>query len=196
MRLIIFPFFVLFASAQAADICSGQRLYLDSIPPGTEKRVTVTSAFGNKIVIYHRSKYDNKVMLKSGVGSNEAKNNNNVTKSWPSYMAASRAEWASLHLRSIHPEFLVVWSPTPNLKCGGLLVPRPDSGEAPKEHDFLGKEWPGGYWEPCFGMGYDFSGRPIFKPIYKDFPDLEAASNYNLVVPEYKVIGNEICLPK
>jgi len=73
--------------------------------------------------------------------------------------------------RSIDPEFLVVIGSCTHLGCAP--TERFDVGPAD-----LGVDWPGGFYCPCHGSKFDFSGR-----VYKSVP-----APLNLKVPPYRYI--------
>ncbi len=79
-------------------------------------------------------------------------------------------EYAKNQWRSIKPEYLVLVGICTHLGCSPLYVP---------EVGKLEPSWEGGFFCPCHGSKYDFSGR-----VYSGMP-----APKNLVVPPYSYTG-------
>ncbi len=77
--------------------------------------------------------------------------------------------------RSIKPEFLVITGICTHLGCTPLLKPEIGS---------ISSSWPGGYFCPCHGSGYDMAGR-----VFKNVP-----APLNLTVPPHKYIKDHLVL--
>jgi ubiquinol-cytochrome c reductase iron-sulfur subunit len=77
--------------------------------------------------------------------------------------------------RSIKPEYLVLVGICTHLGCTPLLKP---------EIGTVSASWPGGYFCPCHGSGYDMAGR-----VFKDVP-----APINLPIPPYKFIKDKLIL--
>ena len=75
--------------------------------------------------------------------------------------------------RALNPEYLVMVGVCTHLGCSPTF--RPDVG-APD----LGSDWQGGFFCPCHGSKFDFSGR-----VYKSMP-----APKNLVIPPYRYIAD------
>lgn len=77
--------------------------------------------------------------------------------------------------RSIKPEYLVVTGVCTHLSCTPLYKP---------EIGTIDATWPGGYFCPCHGSGYDMAGR-----VFKDVP-----APLNLPIPPYKFVKDDLIL--
>lgn len=77
--------------------------------------------------------------------------------------------------RSIQPEYFVAIGICTHLGCTPLLKP---------EVGAISASWPGGYFCPCHGSGYDLAGR-----VFKDVPAPD-----NLAIPPYKFIKDKLIL--
>jgi len=86
-------------------------------------------------------------------------------------------EYAVNDYRSIKPEILVVISSCTHLGC----VPTSRFEVAPAD---LGPDWVGGFFCPCHGSKFDFSGR-----VYAGVP-----APLNLEVPPYRFVGETTLL--
>ena len=86
-------------------------------------------------------------------------------------------EYARNEFRSIKPEILVLISSCTHLGC----VPTSRFEVAPAD---LGPDWVGGFFCPCHGSKFDFSGR-----VYAGVP-----APLNLEVPPYRFVGETTLL--
>lgn len=75
--------------------------------------------------------------------------------------------------RSIKPEIFVTTGICTHLGCTPLLKP---------EVGTVSASWPGGYFCPCHGSGYDMAGR-----VFKDVP-----APANLPIPPYKFVKDKV----
>lgn len=86
-------------------------------------------------------------------------------------------EYAVNQERSIKPEVLVMLGVCTHLGCSPTY--RPDIAPAD-----LGAEWQGGFFCPCHGSKFDFSGR-----VYKGVP-----APKNLEVPPYRYVSDSVII--
>lgn len=94
-----------------------------------------------------------------------------------SHIYAMQAELEGTATRSLKDEYFVVIQVSPYDGCS--LTFRPDI--APND---LGKNWQGGFFNPCSGEGYDMAGRVL--------SGHKLGNNWNLRIPPYKYISNGI----
>jgi ubiquinol-cytochrome c reductase iron-sulfur subunit len=89
----------------------------------------------------------------------------------PDSTADQQPPYAQNWHRSVQPEFLVVVGICTHLGCIPLFEPQGSNA--------MGEGWIGGYFCPCHGSKYDFSGR-----VFDGVP-----APYNLPVPPYHFTG-------
>ncbi len=77
--------------------------------------------------------------------------------------------------RAIKPEYLVIVGICTHLGCTPLFKP---------EIGTISSTWPGGYFCPCHGSGYDMAGR-----VFKDVP-----APINLPIPPHKYVKDKLIL--
>jgi ubiquinol-cytochrome c reductase iron-sulfur subunit len=77
--------------------------------------------------------------------------------------------------RSLKPEYLVLTGVCTHLGCTPIIKPEINSVSA---------GWPGGYFCPCHGSGYDMAGR-----VFKDVP-----APLNLPIPPYQYLNDTLIL--
>lgn len=77
--------------------------------------------------------------------------------------------------RSIKPEYLVITGICTHLGCTPILKP---------EQGTVSSSWPGGYFCPCHGSGYDLAGR-----VFKNVP-----APINLPIPPYKYVKDKLII--
>ena len=93
----------------------------------------------------------------------------------PASYESDQPSYAKNTHRSIKPEYLVITGICTHLGCTPLLKPEIGS---------VTSTWPGGYFCPCHGSGYDMAGR-----VFKDVP-----APLNLPVPPYKFVKDKLIL--
>jgi ubiquinol-cytochrome c reductase iron-sulfur subunit len=89
-----------------------------------------------------------------------------------SRVTSQQPPYARNAFRSIRPEYLVLVPICTHLGCVPTF--RPDVAPAD-----LGPDWPGGYFCPCHGSKFDFTGR-----VYRNVP-----APTNLVVPPHRFLS-------
>lgn len=99
--------------------------------------------------------------------------NNNLRD--PDSLESEQPEYAKNIHRSIKPEYLVITGICTHLGCTPLLKPEIGS---------VTSSWPGGYFCPCHGSGYDMAGR-----VFKNVP-----APLNLAVPPHKFLQDKLIL--
>ena len=92
----------------------------------------------------------------------------------PGSIQSDQPDFAANRHRSLKPEFLVLVGVCTHLGCSPLFKPQKGTEE-------LGKDWPGGFFCPCHGSKFDFSGR-----VFKNLP-----APTNLVVPPYAFVDDK-----
>ncbi|MEC9375856.1 MAG: ubiquinol-cytochrome c reductase iron-sulfur subunit [Pseudomonadota bacterium] len=122
---------------------------------------------GKPITILKRSEEMLDRMLKS----------NNKLEDPDSEVSDQQPEYARNAYRSIKPEILVVVSSCTHLGC----VPTSRFEVAPSD---LGSDWVGGFFCPCHGSKFDFSGR-----VFASVP-----APLNLEVPPYRFLDETLIL--
>ena len=122
---------------------------------------------GKPVWILHRTPTMLKALENPSLRAKLADPDSRVESQQPAY--------ARNAFRSINPEFLVLVSICTHLGCVPAF--RPDVGSAD-----LGPDWPGGYFCPCHGSKFDFSGR-----VYRNVP-----APTNLVVPPHRYLGTAV----
>ncbi|NOY66033.1 MAG: ubiquinol-cytochrome c reductase iron-sulfur subunit [Gammaproteobacteria bacterium] len=90
-------------------------------------------------------------------------------------VSSQQPEYAVNEFRSINPEYLVTIALCTHLGC--IPTYRPDVGPAD-----LGMDWVGGYFCPCHGSKFDFSGR-----VFRGSP-----APTNLVIPPYHFLSETV----
>lgn len=93
----------------------------------------------------------------------------------PESEVEQQPDYARGPFRSIKPEILVIISSCTHLGC----VPTSRFEVAPAD---LGPDWVGGFFCPCHGSKFDFSGR-----VYAGVP-----APSNLVVPPYRFVDDNV----
>jgi len=97
----------------------------------------------------------------------------------PDSLTDQQPKYARNEHRSLDPEYLVLVGICTHLGCSPTF--RPLAGE-------VSEDWPGGFFCPCHGSGFDLSGR-VFKgvpaPINLEVPAYRFASNGKLVIGEH-----------
>lgn len=148
-------------SARAQALGAPVEVPIGSLEPGEMARVIWR---GQLIYVLHRSKS----MLERIEGHDgELRDpDSNETSQQPSY--------AKNEYRSVKPAWLVVEGRCTHLGCAPLedFAPRPAEG------------WPGGFFCPCHGSKFDFSGR-----VFKGVP-----APLNLEVPPYRFVRDDLIL--
>ncbi len=92
-----------------------------------------------------------------------------------SSVTTQQPDYAQNVTRSLHPEHLVVIGVCTHLGC----IPHFRPELAPKD---LGADWMGGYYCPCHGSRFDFSGR-----VFKSVP-----APTNLVIPPHRYLSEAV----
>lgn len=90
-----------------------------------------------------------------------------------SKVRTQQPSYAQNALRSVKPEYLVAVGICTHLGCVPTF--RPDAGAGDLKPD-----WEGGYFCPCHGSKFDFSGR-----VFRNVP-----APTNLVIPPYRFLGD------
>ena len=103
--------------------------------------------------------------------------NSNADLLDPSSEESDQPAYAANTHRSIRPEILVVIGICTHLGC----APIERFDVAPPD---LGPDWPGGFYCPCHGSKFDFSGR-----VYAGFP-----APTNLPVPPHRFLGENLII--
>ena len=155
-----YPFLASWApSARARALGAPVEVDISKLEPGAVLRVTWR---GKPITILNRSSEMLERMLASD--AKLADPDSEDVEQQPPY--------AQNEYRSIKPEYLVVISSCTHLGC----VPTSRFEVAPAD---LGPDWVGGFFCPCHGSKFDFSGR-----VYAGVP-----APLNLEVPPYRFVG-------
>jgi ubiquinol-cytochrome c reductase iron-sulfur subunit len=159
-----YPFLASWApSARARALGAPVEVDVSKLEPGAVMRVTWR---GKPVTILNRSQD----MLERMLGSN-------AQLADPDSAEEQQPEYAQNEYRSIKPEYLVVISSCTHLGC----VPTSRFEVAPAD---LGPDWVGGFFCPCHGSKFDFSGR-----VYASVP-----APTNLEVPPHRYIGESTIL--
>jgi ubiquinol-cytochrome c reductase iron-sulfur subunit len=161
----IYPFLASWApSARARALGAPVEIDISKLEPGAVLRVTWR---GKPITILNRSQAMLDRMLESDIQLQDP--DSDETEQQPDY--------ARNVYRSIKPAILVVISSCTHLGC----VPTSRFEVAPAD---LGPDWVGGFFCPCHGSKFDFSGR-----VFASVP-----APLNLEVPPYRYIGETTIL--
>jgi ubiquinol-cytochrome c reductase iron-sulfur subunit len=161
----IYPFLASWApSARARALGAPIEVDISKLESGAVMRVKWR---GRPITILNRSEAMLKRMLDSNVQLEDP--DSEETDQQPDY---ARNEY-----RSIKPAILVLISSCTHLGC----VPTSRFEVAPSD---LGPDWVGGFFCPCHGSKFDFSGR-----VFAGVP-----APLNLEVPPYRFVGDSIIL--
>ena len=91
----------------------------------------------------------------------------------PDSAASDQPSYAKNRYRAIKPEFLVLIGVCTHLGCAPIY--RPELGS-------VRPNWQGGFFCPCHGSSFDFSGR-----VFKGVP-----APLNLAVPPYRFVSEDI----
>ena len=143
------------------------------------------------IHIYQRTESEIKALKeKQALVSGALGNSNKPDTGWPSERLTSKESWAVNGLRSLEEKYFVFWGSTPSNDCNLIHINTDKKGQDGQSYSFLPNSWPGGFFDPCYGVGYNYSGRPVFKAIYENEPKLEKRATYNLLIPEYTINNN------
>ncbi len=151
-------------SARARAMGAPVEVDISKLEPGAVLRVTWR---GKPITILNRSE----AMLERMLGSDAE------LRDPESDEIDQQPEYARNEYRSIRPEILVLISSCTHLGC----VPTSRFEVAPAD---LGPDWVGGFFCPCHGSKFDFSGR-----VYAGVP-----APLNLEVPPYRFVGDATLL--
>jgi ubiquinol-cytochrome c reductase iron-sulfur subunit len=150
-------------SARARALGAPVEVDVSKLEPGAVMRVTWR---GKPVTILNRSQD----MLDRMLGSS-------AQLADPESEQEQQPGYAQNQYRSIKPEYLVVISSCTHLGC----VPTSRFEVAPAD---LGPDWVGGFFCPCHGSKFDFSGR-----VYASVP-----APTNLEVPPHRYIGQTTIL--
>ena len=93
----------------------------------------------------------------------------------PNSDASEQPNYAKNRYRSLNPEYLVLIGICTHLGCAPIY--RPDRGG-------IRPNWEGGFFCPCHGSSFDFSGR-----VFKGVP-----APLNLQVPPYRFVSKDIMI--
>ena len=163
-------------------LCVPVTVSVDALETGELLRVP----FGSEQVgIYHRSEHDIQAL--------EATKPHGVDDKLPGWWPRDSAPpgskaVATSALRSISRELFVFWIPSAVYGCYVLHVPPPQRLEIDSElpeRDLLGADWKGGFFDPCYGNGYDYAGRVVFQPQGEKLPP-KSLRDLSLVIPSYQ----------
>jgi ubiquinol-cytochrome c reductase iron-sulfur subunit len=159
-----YPFLASWApSARARALGAPVEVDVSKLESGAVMRVTWR---GKPITILNRSQD----MLERMLGSS-------AQLADPDSAEEQQPDYAQNEYRSIKPEYLVVISSCTHLGC----VPTSRFEVAPAD---LGPDWVGGFFCPCHGSKFDFSGR-----VYASVP-----APTNLEVPPHRYVGETTIL--
>lgn len=113
---------------------------------------------------------------------------------WPKEkMPPTESQWATSATRSPSPRYFVFYALAPikteEGACHVIHYPKSKPADFPSPDFYyeLGPDWPGGFVDHCYGVGYDYSGRPVYSVKYPGYPALERLSKFNLIIPEYEI---------
>ncbi|MAK66329.1 hypothetical protein [Methylophaga sp.] len=196
---------LLVAGSSVAEECQMREFDVSSVKPG---HISSLKHLGHTTIrVYHRTNENINELNKSAHMDlpKSLEPYNTVSFTWPQNLPASRASWASKGLRSFSDEYFVYWDDSPHNDCElGLLHFPPKSHQhlaesEPDYFEFLGEDWPGGFFDACYGVAYNYAGIPIFSAFYdSQEPDvqlqLEKRAQYSLLVPEYTIQKNRLYL--
>lgn len=191
------------SNATAAMNCQGTPIQVKDLEEGQYLAVEVE---GVRYGIFKRRHSQARALLDGHrlIGG-AAGNTNRPPDWWPEEsMPPSDSLWASGKLRSPRPDLFVFYTVAPVRKdedaCHVIHYPRHrrSSFPEPNFYERIGPEWAGGFIDHCHGVGYDYSGKPVYSFLSPGHPRYEALSKFNLIVPEYRVAesGEELWLCK
>jgi len=168
--------------------CPEKNIPLKQFKPGD---LSYFKYANSSIHIYHRTESEIKALEeKQTLVAGAIGNSNQPDTGWPSERLHSNASWAANGLRSLDSKYFVFWASTPSNDCNLIHINKEKKGQDGQSFSFLPSSWPGGLFDPCYGVGYNYSGRPVFKATYENDPKLEKRATYNLLVPEYTINNN------
>ena len=145
------------------------------------------------IHIYHRTENEiNALKQKQTLVSGALGNSNEPDSGWPSERLVSKDSWAAKELRSLNSKYFVFWASTPSNDCNLIHINTERKGQDGQSFSFLPSSWSGGFFDPCYGVGYNYSGRPVFKATYENEPKLDKRATYNLLIPVYTIVKNQL----
>lgn len=173
-----------FAWATQDPSCSELPASLRSIARGSVKVVKVSDTY---IGIYHRT-----LAQQSALRSLLKFDGRESVPNWWKDMPIAKGKWAQEGLRSREAEWFVYWDASPIFGCN-LLLATPASAQPGGEFSFLDDNWEGGFFEPCYGVGYDHAGYPRFHAT--GLPkNVKPNIQNRLPVPPYKIDGDHVVL--
>ena len=158
-------------------LCAEREVYVGSLEKGKMLQVPFGS---ERVGIYRRTDID-----VQGLMSNQASQfNGGVPGWWPREKMPLSNE--SLHispLRSKVPGLFVYWIPSPVYGC--YVIHAPLGSELATS---IARGWTGGFFDPCEGTGYDYSGRPV--PAALDIETPKELQALPLCLPSYRIDKN------
>ena len=194
--LFILLAFSLASNANGANDCATKSIDITNLEEGQYLAVEVQGiTYG---VLKRRLSQSKALHKSSDLVDGALGDSNRPPDWWPNEtMPPSSSPWASSPLRSPHSALFVFYTLAPirtdEGACNVIHYPRRKrpSFPEPNFYDALGPDWSGGFVDHCYGVGYDYSGRPVYSASYDGYPELERLSKFNLIVPEYKVADAE-----
>ncbi len=190
------------------SICSGTLLAkecfdydvsINSLTPGSFERVNLTN---NKIKlgIYMRTEDNIKNLLNGNKYIKEAvKDTNRPPPDFPTHILVTKNQkWISGSFRSDSKKYFVFFAREIATRgdkyCQIVHYPKskPSGFREPNFYSNLGESWAGGFVDHCYGIGYGYSGRPIYSVGHDDTPKNRETYSLNLVVPTHKYDGDKI----
>lgn len=165
------------------EVCKDGSYVLPNINFGEEINF---SWLGNSITIYKRTESEITDLLEAQVSGVEQ------VPTWWKGMPYKPYTVEDRQLRSQNKMYFVFWTPSPIFGCHLVHVQK-DEAQKGGVYSFLNEDWPGGYFEPCYGIGYNYSGHPIFAATGLPENILKLSKN-RLVIPNYSISDNNLNL--
>ena len=202
-KLFTLLMFGIVSNATAATNCQGTPIQVKDIEEGQFLAVEVE---GVRYGIFKRRLSQARALLDERRLIEGAEGSTNRTPDWwpKESMPPSSSSWASEKLRSPNRELFVFYTAAPvrenEVRCHVIHYPRHKRSSFPEPNFYgeIGPDWPGGFIDHCSGVGYDYSGKPVFSVKSPGHPGFARLSKLNLIVPEYEIAesGEELWVCK
>ena len=158
-------------------VCAEREVYVGNLEKGKMLQVPFGS---ERVGIYRRTDIEVRRLTSNQV----SQVNGRVPGWWPRDKMPLSSELLHLSpLRSELPDLFVFWIPSPVYGC--YVIHAPLGSELATS---IARGWAGGFFDPCEGTGYDYSGRPTPAALNIETP--EELESLPLFLPPYRIDKN------